>query len=128
VIYVDSSIALAELLSEKKRPSATFWAAPMASSRLLEYEVTVRLNALGSRPRVLKLARDLLDTVKIIDLDAAVLARALEPFPISVRTLDAIHLATMVFLRRRGFTIELATYDQRLGDAATALGFARAAV
>jgi hypothetical protein len=51
------------------------------------------------------------------------LARALEPFPIPLRTLDALHLATMDFLRRNDGAIELASYDNRLIAAAQALGF-----
>jgi hypothetical protein len=50
-----------------------------------------------------------------------VLARALEPFPLPVRTLDALHLATVEFLRGRGETLELATCDDRLAAAARAL-------
>ena len=50
-----------------------------------------------------------------------VLARALEPFAIPVRTLDALHLATMEFLRSRGRPLELASYDARLLDAARSL-------
>ena len=51
-----------------------------------------------------------------------VLARALEPFPAPVGTLDALHLASIEFLRKRGQTIELASYDDRLIVAARALG------
>jgi hypothetical protein len=57
------------------------------------------------------------------DLDAPALERTLKPFPIPVRTLDAIHLSTTDFLRRRGLDVQVATHDRRLGDAAVALGF-----
>ena len=57
-----------------------------------------------------------------MELTPLVLARALEPFPIPVRTLDALHLATMAFLREQGQRIELASYDARLLTAARALG------
>jgi uncharacterized protein len=52
-----------------------------------------------------------------------VLARALEAFPNPVRTLDALHLASMDFLRRQGQVVSLASYDDRLIDAALALRF-----
>jgi hypothetical protein len=39
-----------------------------------------------------------------------------------VRTLDALHLATAEFLRRRGRTVTLGSYDERLLAAAAALG------
>ncbi|MGH6981403.1 MAG: hypothetical protein ACREFC_09375 [Stellaceae bacterium] len=56
------------------------------------------------------------------DLTADALSRALEPFPVHVGTLDALHLATVVFLRRADDELVLASYDNRLNDAATALG------
>jgi hypothetical protein len=46
----------------------------------------------------------------------------LEPFPIPVRALDALHLASMVFVRSLGHSMELASYDQRLIAAARTLG------
>jgi hypothetical protein len=45
---------------------------------------------------------------------AGVGARALDPFPIPVRTLDALHLASIEFLRVRQQQVELESYDGRL--------------
>jgi predicted nucleic acid-binding protein len=46
----------------------------------------------------------------------------LELWPATLRTLDALHLATIEHLRsRRGF-VELASYDNRLIAAAQTLG------
>jgi hypothetical protein len=50
-----------------------------------------------------------------------VLARALEPFPTTLRTLDALHLASIEFLRGLGQQPMLATYDRRMADAAASL-------
>ncbi|MCA1732605.1 MAG: hypothetical protein LC732_03275, partial [Acidobacteria bacterium] len=55
------------------------------------------------------------------ELIPEVLSRATEPFPAPVRTLDAIHLATIVFFRDRGLDLHLASYDRRLLNAATAM-------
>jgi hypothetical protein len=44
-----------------------------------------------------------------------------KPFPVPVRTLDALHLATMAFLRNHGQAIEPASCDARLLAAARAL-------
>ena len=49
------------------------------------------------------------------------LSRALDPFPTPVRTLDALHLASIDFLRSMGQRPLLATYDRRLSQAAAAL-------
>ena len=65
--------------------------------------------------------------VSITEMSERVLVRALEPFPIAVRTLDALHLATMQFLRGQGEAVALASYDNRLVAAALALGIALAA-
>ena len=65
--------------------------------------------------------RALVGRVALIELTPPVLARALEPFPKPVRTLDALHLASIDFLRKQGQTVTLASYDSRLIDAARAL-------
>jgi hypothetical protein len=66
-------------------------------------------------------ARALLGRLSFLELVAPVLVRALEPFPTTVRTLDALHLASVGFLRGLGQRPLMATYDVRLAEAATAL-------
>ena len=66
--------------------------------------------------------RLLLGRVALLELAPPVLARALEPFPAPVRTLDALHLASVEFLRGQGQSVSLASYDQRLNAAAKRLG------
>jgi predicted nucleic acid-binding protein len=127
MIYLDSSIALAHLLAEDRRPPDLLWAGPIVSSRLLEYELWTRLNARGLGTSHGEAARRLVERVAIVELLPNVLARALEPFPSPVRTLDALHLASIEFLRTRGQTIELASYDGRLVAAARTLGIPIAA-
>jgi predicted nucleic acid-binding protein len=122
VIYLDTSVVLAALFNEQRRPPDGFWAAQIISSRLLEFELAVRLNALGATPDARKLATDVLETMQLVELTRPVLARALQPFPVPLRTLDAIHLATLIYLQGRGLTLELATYDKRLADAAIGVG------
>ena len=60
--------------------------------------------------------------MNLVELSEPALARALQPFPVRIRTLDALHLATIEFLRRQGETVELASYDDRLLAAAKAVG------
>ncbi|HVZ87785.1 MAG TPA: PIN domain-containing protein [Polyangia bacterium] len=118
MIYLDTSVALAHLLAEDRGPAAALWREPLVASRLLEYELWNRLNARGLSGSHDEAARDLLGRVAIIELARPVLARALEPFPVPVRTLDALHLASIEFLRAQSQKIELATYDERLTAAA----------
>jgi hypothetical protein len=54
-------------------------------------------------------------------LNDEVLERARQPFPIAVRTLDALHLATIVFLQGMA-EVRLATYDARMVQAAEEMG------
>jgi predicted nucleic acid-binding protein len=114
VIYIDSSVALAYLLAESRVPSAPFWNNQLVSSRLIEYEIWNRIHArqlglvLGSE------VRSLLAGIASIELSEPVLARALEPWPTAIRTLDALHLATVEYLRAGGGAMELASYDNRL--------------
>ena len=100
----------------------------MIASRLLEYEIWTRLNARRLGRSHGEEARALIHRVALIELAAPVLERALEPFPIPVRTLDALHLASIAFLLERGQTVELASYDDRLLSAAQALGIPLAAL
>lgn len=122
MIYVDSSIVLAQLLAEDRVPDASFWrGGPLVSSRLLEYEVWNRANSLGLGATHADDVRLILGRLAFLELSSPVLVRALEPFPIPVRTFDALHLASIEFLRRLGQQPALAAYDKRLVDAAVAL-------
>jgi predicted nucleic acid-binding protein len=121
VIYLDTSVALAHLLAEDRTPPEALWREPLVSSRLLEYEIWTRVNARGLTRSHGELVRDLLLRLDLLELVGPVLERALEPFPTPVRTLDALHLASMDFLRTRGVDVRLATYDERLSASASAL-------
>lgn len=128
MIYLDTSVALAHLLAEDLYPPDALWKQPLVSSRLLEYELWTRLNARGLGVSHGESARRLVERLALLELVPTVLARALEPFPVPVRTLDALHLASIAFLRERGQTIELASYDSRLIAAARGLGVLLAAI
>jgi predicted nucleic acid-binding protein len=121
MIYLDTSVVLAELLAEDQRPPDGLWDDTLVSSRLLEYEVWTRIHARKLAQSHGDAVRALIGRVALLEI---VLSRALEPFPRPVRTLDALHAASVDFLRQRQPAIQLATYDVRLADVASALGFA----
>lgn len=123
MIYLDTSVALAHLLTEDRSPPEKLWKETLISSRLLEYEVWTRIHARELARTHADAVRSLLGRVALVELYPPVLARALEPFPKPVRTLDAIHLASMEFLKRQGQDIALASYDSRLNAAARSLRF-----
>jgi predicted nucleic acid-binding protein len=61
----------------------------------------------------------------ILDVDQAVLARVRRPFPVEpIRTLDAVHLATMELLGEPPQLITVVSRDVRVRDNAEALGYA----
>jgi hypothetical protein len=128
VTYIDSSVALAYLLAEARIPPAAFWSGELVSSRLLAYEVWNRIHARRLGKTLGGDVQSLLDGIELIELSEPVLARALEPWPITVRTLDALHLATVEYLRSRGAPVDLVSYDHRLVAAAQAVGIAPAAM
>ena len=121
MIYLDTSVALAQLFAEDRRPPAWIWTGDLVSSRLLEYELWNRMlarNLVDSRGDA---ARGLLGRVAFLELALPVLARALEAFPVPVRTLDSLHLASLDYLRRQAQRVELASYDRRMIAAARAI-------
>ena len=81
MIYLDTSIALAHLLAEDRRPPDALWRQSLVTSRLLEYELWTRLNARGLGPSHGEAARRLLERLAVLELLPNVLARSLEPFP-----------------------------------------------
>jgi predicted nucleic acid-binding protein len=124
LIYLDTSVALAHLFGENRAPPSTLWRERLVSSQLLAYELWNRIHTRGLTRSHADEAKALLAFVSLIDLTPSALARALEPFPTPIGTLDGLHLATIEFLRAGGEDIELASYDQRLIAAAQALGIA----
>jgi hypothetical protein len=124
MIYLDSSVVLARLLAESRRLPDSSWHLPLISSRLLQYEVWNRLHARALGQGREASAQNLLSRIVFVELTPTVLARALKPFPVAVRTLDSLHLATMEYLRGEGQDIEFAGYDERLLAAASAFGIA----
>jgi predicted nucleic acid-binding protein len=121
VIYLDCSVALAHLLAEDRSPPDAIWDETLVASRLLTYEVWNRINARGLARSHGEEVRLLIGHLALIELAPAVLSRALEPFPVPVRALDALHLASIEFMRARGQHIELASFDERMVSAARAL-------
>ena len=120
---MDSSVLLAYLQAEDRAPPATFWEGVLVSSRLAEYEVWTRLHNSGAGANMKELAKILLARLALAELSPLVLERALQPFPLPLRTLDALHLATAHYLRLQDPGLTVATYDERMAESAQRLGF-----
>ena len=60
----------------------------------------------------------------VVDVERTVLARVRRPFPVEpVRTLDALHLATMELLAEARQLVTVVTRDSRVRENAEAFGF-----
>ena len=119
--YLDTSVLLAHVLAEDKAPPEQMWDETLVSSRLLEYEAWNRIHALKLGESHGDAIRQAIGRIGLFELISPVLGRALEPFPVALRTLDALHLATIIFLQNQAQDIKLASYDDRMLKAARKL-------
>jgi predicted nucleic acid-binding protein len=133
IVYLDSSALLRLILRE---PQAIDLAdlrscESIVSSELLAIECPRTLDRLrlqgslmveetAARIAVLK---DWLEAVDLVLLQRPILARASEPLPTPLGTLDAMHLATaLVWKDRTAQDLTMATHDGGLAIAARAFG------
>lgn len=130
-VYVDSSVVLRVVLGEKKRLSAWARITQPATSELCRvecYRVLDRLRlAHALDDDEVAQRREgidaLLEGFDIVTLDRRILRRAAEPMPTTLGTLDAIHVATALALRKRVASLSVATHDDAMRTAVRALGF-----
>jgi uncharacterized protein len=119
LIYVDTSALLKLLKSETHSEALAAYLADrddLVSSTLLAVEL--RRSALRSVPQSLPRVDILLSRVDMIDMDDVVVESASRLPDPTLRSLDAIHLATALLVRDE--VDVLLTYDERLADAARA--------
>ena len=120
-LYLDASAAAKLLLNEPESSALRAYlgkGSRQASSALLRTEL-MRAARRGDRERVGD-AMAILARINLREADDEVLGRAGEIAPASLRTLDAIHLATASLL---GPDLEaLVTYDHRMIEAARLYG------
>lgn len=129
--YVDSSVVLRFILDQPGQLDQWTEITNPISSELLRIECLRTLDnariryalddSLVAEKRGALL--QILDRITFLGLDPDVLARAAEPFPTVVRSLDALHLATLLHVPEEIGELVLATHDDELAAAATALGF-----
>lgn len=127
LVYCDAS-ALVKLFVQEEVSQAlrSFLSGEcvLSSSELVRVEVLRTLRRRGDR-RDEERAAAYLDSLTLIRLDAATLDRATRLGPATLRTLDALHLATALAINPlpRAFLC----YDRRLGEAAREHGLQVAA-
>ena len=120
-VYVDASALAKLIVDEAEGDALRAFLAPIARQATsivgrVEVERTVARRA----PARLDHVAGLLDDLVIVGLGPAIAAAAAEIGPPTLRTLDAIHLASAAALAA---DLEaFVTYDRRLADVARALG------
>ncbi|HEX2680307.1 MAG TPA: type II toxin-antitoxin system VapC family toxin [Candidatus Acidoferrales bacterium] len=121
--YLDSSAIVKLVVSESESAALRRYVrrrAPLVVSALARTEVARALLHLG--PGAADRAADVLSRLELIRVSDSILNAAGRLLPANVRSLDAIHLATM---QRLGSSLrQLVTYDRRLADSAGSLGIA----
>jgi uncharacterized protein len=123
MIYLDSAAVVKLVHAEAESPALRAWLGERAetgwvSSVLVEIE-SIRALARYA-PEAATRLHPVLDQIDLIDLSPRVRILAQTVRPVTVRTLDAIHLGTALSIRRS--LTSFATYDKRLLDAAVAAG------
>jgi predicted nucleic acid-binding protein len=131
IAYVDSSVLLRKVLRQSGSLKEWRIIQTGVASALVETECLRTLDRLRLRANLSDrdLARRraavfrLLESMELVEVTAPVLARAAQPLPTELGTLDAIHLATALLWNERiGAGLVMATHDGALGIAARACG------
>ncbi len=132
IAYVDSSVILRLVLSEPHSLREWSDVHQGVTSALAEVEVLrtldrLRFSVLTLDPKVLAGRREaafrILEGLETIEITRGVLARAAQPPPTPLGTLDAIHLVSAMGWREQFESLVFATHDLALSAAARASGF-----
>jgi predicted nucleic acid-binding protein len=120
--YIDSSAIVKLVVAEPESAALRRYLRrrrPLVTSALARTEVARALLPLGTT--AVRRGLDVLSRLEMLRLSDRILADAGAILPAELRTLDAIHLATM---RQLGVSLSrVVTYDGRLSSAAAGLGF-----
>ncbi|HUZ26212.1 MAG TPA: type II toxin-antitoxin system VapC family toxin [Streptosporangiaceae bacterium] len=123
MIYLDSAAVVKLAHAEAESDALRDWLKKRSdlgwvSSVLAEVE---SFRALARHaPDAIRRLPPVLDLIELVDLDAGIRMLAQTIAPASVRSLDAIHLATAMRMGRE--VTSFVTYDEGLADAAVAAG------
>ncbi|HXI14048.1 MAG TPA: PIN domain-containing protein [Thermoanaerobaculia bacterium] len=132
IAYVDSSVLLRMVLGQARKLTEWRRIEHGISSVLIEVESLRTLDrfrvAHGMSDREVATRRSaiyrVLDELDLVAITPSVLARASQPMPVSLGTLDAIHIVTALLWREQTEqALVMATHDGDLGRAAAAFGF-----
>ena len=134
VAYLDSSVLLRHILLGEVPIRHALEFPRVVSSELIEIEcrrVLHRCRLAGEfDDEALALARERLDAVlsgiDLLELSAQIKQRAMDPFPVHVRTLDALHIATVLVVAADAGGTALFSHDKGMNVCARSLGITAA--
>lgn len=118
--YVDASALVKIIIAEPESIGMERWY--LESDRVLTSRIGIveTRRAVSRRPHDLAHLNHVLDRIEVIAIDQPIADHAAAIQPATIRTVDAIHLATALALQPD--LNAFVTYDERLADAARALG------
>lgn len=122
MVYLDASAIVKLVVPEPESAALRRELARDAdwvSSALARVEVLRALRRTGATPDSFRFAEELLDRMALVAVDQPVLNAAASAEPAGLRSLDALHLATVLSLVGVDAFVG---YDERLGAAAAAAG------
>jgi predicted nucleic acid-binding protein len=122
-IYVDTSV-LGRVILEEPDKEAIVRELTGFGRRVASRLLGIELRRLALREDASEEAEQILASVVLIPIDEAVIASAERISPLTVATLDAIHLATATRLAEMDKLDALMTYDKRLAQGAEEHGLA----
>ena len=130
IFYLDTSVLLRVLFDEPNRLDEFDEISSAVSSEILRVECLrsadryrIR-NDLSEGEYVVRveLIQKFLKGIELLKLSAEILGRASQSFPLSIGTLDALHLSTCLAYRDRHEDLVLCSHDESLKKAARAMG------
>lgn len=130
--YLDTSALLRMVLRESGALESLQSYDALVSSELIAVESCRTLDRLRLQGALsteeaaarVRVVTEWLESIDLVLLRAPILSRALDPLPLPLGTLDALHLATALTWRDRiGPLPVMVTHDEALGLAARAFGF-----
>ena len=132
ICYLDSSVLLRVVLGQRNALREWGRLSQGVASALVHVECLRTLDRLRLTQRITdqsiasrrEAVYRLLDAIEIVEITPALLARAAQPLPVVLGTLDAIHLTSaLLWKEHAGTELVMATHDEALAVAARASGF-----
>ena len=128
--YLDSSVLLRHILLGEESIKHALEFPRVVSSELLEIEcrrVLHRYRLAGeltdeSSASARERLDSVLDGVDLLEMTKPIKLRAMDPFPVSVRTLDALHISTALMITDGSDGLSLFSHDRGMNLCARSLG------